>query len=201
MSNNVLQKSIAATVGLAIASAGLLFSVSSQAQNGTPGATPAPTLKEPARNQPAPTMKKKPTIVDIALKGKQFTTLVAALKAADLVDTLAGDGPFTVFAPTNAAFAKLPKGAVANLLKPENKEQLKKVLTYHVVSGAVPSSKLKNGQKVATVEGSSISVQIRRGQVKVNNAAVTTANIKATNGIIHVIDRVIMPAAAPAAKK
>jgi uncharacterized surface protein with fasciclin (FAS1) repeats len=202
MSNNVFQKSIAATLGLAIASAGLLFSVSSQAQNGTPGATPAPATKEPATSQPAKApMKKKPTIVDIALKGKQFTTLVAALKAADLVDTLAGDGPFTVFAPTNAAFAKLPKGAVANLLKPENKEQLKKVLTYHVVSGAVPSSKLKNGQKVATVEGSTVTVHIRRGQVKINNAAVTTANIKASNGIIHVIDRVIMPPAAPAATK
>jgi uncharacterized surface protein with fasciclin (FAS1) repeats len=198
MSNNVFQKSIAATLGLAIASAGFLFSASSQAQNGTPGTAPAPAVKEPAMSQPA---KKKPTIVDIAAKGKQFTTLVAALKAADLVDTLAGDGPFTVFAPTNAAFAKLPKGTVANLLKPENKEQLKKVLTYHVVSGAVPSTKLKNGQKVATVEGSSISVHIKRGQVKVNNAAVTAANIKASNGIIHVIDRVIMPPAAPAAKK
>jgi uncharacterized surface protein with fasciclin (FAS1) repeats len=197
MSNNVFQKSIAATLGLAIASAGLLFSVSSQAQNGTPGAAPAPATKEPAMSKP---VKKKPTIVDIALKGKQFTTLVAALKAADLVDTLAGDGPFTVFAPTNAAFAKLPKGAVANLLKPENKEQLKKVLTYHVVSGAVPSSKLKNGQKVATVEGSPITVHIRRGQVKINNAAVITPNIKASNGIIHVIDRVIMPPA-PAATK
>lgn len=195
MSNNVFQKSIAATLGLAIASAGLLFSVSSQAQNGTPGATPAPSVKEPAMSKP---MKKKPTIVDIALKGKQFSTLVAALKAADLVDTLAGDGPFTVFAPTNAAFAKLPKGTVANLLKPENKEKLKQILTYHVVSGAVPSSKLKNGQKVVTVEGASISVHIKRGQVKVNNATVTTANIKASNGIIHVIDRVIMP---PTAKK
>jgi uncharacterized surface protein with fasciclin (FAS1) repeats len=198
VSNNVFQKSIAATLGLAIASAGLLFSVSSQAQNGTPSAAPAPAVKEPAMSKP---VKKKPTIVDIALKGKQFSTLVAALKAADLVDTLAGDGPFTVFAPTNAAFAKLPKGTVANLLKPENKEQLKKVLTYHVVSGAVPSGKLKNGQKVATLEGSSITVHIRRGQVKVNNAAVTAANIKASNGIIHVIDRVIMPPAPPAAKK
>jgi uncharacterized surface protein with fasciclin (FAS1) repeats len=198
MSNNVFQKSIAATLGLAIVSAGFLFSVSSQAQNGTPSTAPAPAVKEPAMSKP---VKKKPTIVDIAAKGKQFTTLVAALKAADLVDTLAGDGPFTVFAPTNAAFAKLPKGTVANLLKPENKEQLKKVLTYHVVSGAVPSTKLKNGQKVVTVEGSSITVHIKKGKVKVNNAHVTAANIKASNGIIHVIDTVIMPPAAPAAKK
>jgi uncharacterized surface protein with fasciclin (FAS1) repeats len=194
MSNNVFQKSIAATLGLAIVSAGFLFSVSSQAQNGSPTSAPAPAVKEPA-------MKKKTTIVDIAAKGKQFTTLVAALKAADLVDTLAGEGPFTVFAPTNAAFAKLPKGTVANLLKPENKEKLKAILTYHVVSGAVPSSKLKNGQKVATVEGSSITVQIKGKKVKVNNAHVTAANIKASNGIIHVIDTVIMPPAAPAAKK
>ncbi len=192
MSTNVFQKSIAATLGLAIASAGLFFTASSQAQNGTP----APAVKEPAMmSKPANLAQKKPTIVDIALKGKQFSTLVAALKAADLVDTLAGEGPFTVFAPTNAAFAKLPKGAVENLLKPENKEQLKQVLTYHVVSGAVRSNQLKNGQKVATVEGSSISVSIRRGQVKVNNAAVITPNIKASNGIIHVIDRVIMPPA------
>jgi uncharacterized surface protein with fasciclin (FAS1) repeats len=182
MSNNVFQKSIAATLGLAIVSAGFLFSASSQAQNGTPSTAPAPAVKEPAMSKP---VKKKPTIVDIAAKGKQFTTLVAALKAADLVDTLAGDGPFTVFAPTNAAFAKLPKG----------------ILTYHVVSGAVPSSKLKNGQKVATVEGSSITVHIKGAQVKVNNARVTTANIKASNGIIHVIDTVIMPPAAPAANK
>jgi uncharacterized surface protein with fasciclin (FAS1) repeats len=197
MSNNVFQKSIAATLGLAIASAGLLFTASSQAQNGAP----APATKEPAMSKPAASTKKKHTIVDIALKGKQFTTLVAALKAADLVDTLAGEGPFTVFAPTNAAFAKLPKGTVANLLKPENKEQLKKVLTYHVVSGAVPSTQLKNGQKVPTVEGASISVSIKGGKVKVNNARVTAANIKASNGIIHVIDTVIMPPAAPTATK
>jgi uncharacterized surface protein with fasciclin (FAS1) repeats len=198
MSNNVFQKSIAATLGLAIVSAGFLFSASSQAQNGTPGSAPAPAVKEPAMSKP---VKKKPTIVDIAAKGKQFTTLVAALKAADLVDTLAGDGPFTVFAPTNAAFAKLPKGTVANLLKPENKEKLKAILTYHVVSGAVPSTKLKNGQKVVTVEGSSITVHIKGAKVKVNNAHVTAANIKASNGIIHVIDTVIMAPAAPAAKK
>jgi uncharacterized surface protein with fasciclin (FAS1) repeats len=189
MSTNVLQKSIAATLGLAIVSTGFLFSTPSQADKGT-GAAPAHSMSQ----------SKKPTIVDIALKGKQFTTLVAALKAADLVDTLAGDGPFTVFAPTNAAFAKLPKGTVENLLKPENKEQLKKVLTYHVVSGAVRSNQLKNGQKVASVEGSAISVSIKRGQVKVNNAAVITPNIKASNGIIHVIDRVIMPAAPGAMK-
>jgi uncharacterized surface protein with fasciclin (FAS1) repeats len=197
MSNNVFQKSIAVTLGLAIASTGLLFSASSQAQNGTPAATPA---KAPAMSQPSKApVKKKPTIVDIASKGKEYSTLVTALKAADLVDTLAGDGPFTVFVPTNAAFAKLPKGTLANLLKPENKEQLKKILTYHVVSGAVPSTKLKNGQKVVTLEGSAISVQIKGGKVKVNNARVTAANVKATNGIIHVIDRVIMPPAAPTA--
>jgi uncharacterized surface protein with fasciclin (FAS1) repeats len=197
VSNHVFQKSIAATLGLAIVSAGFLFSASSQAQNGTPGAAPAPATTQPAK---AP-VKKKPTIVDIASKGKQYSTLATALKAADLVDTLAGDGPFTVFVPTNAAFAKLPKGTLANLLKPENKEQLKKILTYHVVSGAVPSSQLKNGQKVATVEGSSISVRIKGGKVKVNNANVTAANVKASNGIIHVIDRVIMPPAAPVEKK
>ena len=149
---------------------------------------PADGMSKPATA--APTGK---TIVDIAAKNKSFTTLVAALKAADLVDTLAGEGPYTVFAPTNAAFAKLPKRTVANLLKPENKEQLKKLLTYHVVPGAVTSNMLKSGQ-VDSVEGSKITVKIRGKKVMVNNARVIMADVKASNGVIHAIDTVIMPA-------
>ena len=132
-------------------------------------------------------------IVDTAIGNENFTTLVAALKAAGLVDILKGDGPFTVFAPTNAAFAKLPAGTLENLLKPENKDQLIAVLTYHVVSGKVMSGDLV-GKKLsaATVQGSRIDVDGTDG-VKVNNATVMTADIETDNGVIHVIDTVILP--------
>lgn len=228
MSRYTFQKSIAATLGLAIVSTVLFIGISSQAQNGAPipSASPAPaaspatpagggTMTKPAggsmtkpgdamskpaggsMTKPADAMSKPATagktIVDIAATNKSFTTLVAALKAADLVDTLAGEGPFTVFAPTNAAFAKLPKGTVANLLKPENKEQLKKILTYHVVSGAVTSKMLKSGP-VDSVEGSKITVKIRGKKVMVNKANVIIADVKASNGVIHAIDTVLMPA-------
>ncbi len=146
-----------------------------------------------AMTKPATAAPTGKTIVDLASKSKSFTTLVAALKAADLVDTLAGEGPFTVFAPTNAAFAKLPKGTVANLLKPENKEQLKKILTYHVVPGAVTSKMLKSGQ-VDSVEGSKITIKVSGKTVMVNKARVIMADVKASNGVIHAIDTVIMPA-------
>lgn len=222
MSRYTFQKTIAATLGLALVSTGLFIGISTQAQNSTPSASPSPaspatpatpsgggggTMTKPATTTPGGSMTKpadgmsKPataaptgkTIVDIAAKNKSFTTLVAALKAADLVDTLAGEGPYTVFAPTNAAFAKLPKRTVANLLKPENKEQLKKLLTYHVVPGAVTSNMLKSGQ-VDSVEGSKITVKIRGKKVMVNNARVIMADVKASNGVIHAIDTVIMPA-------
>jgi uncharacterized surface protein with fasciclin (FAS1) repeats len=132
-------------------------------------------------------------IVDTAIGNENFTTLVAALKAAGLVDILKGDGPFTVFAPTNAAFAKLPAGTLENLLKPENKDQLIAVLTYHVVSGKVMSGDLA-GKKLsaATVQGSRIDIDATDG-VKVNNATVMTADIETDNGVIHVIDTVILP--------
>jgi uncharacterized surface protein with fasciclin (FAS1) repeats len=132
-------------------------------------------------------------IVDTAIGNENFTTLVAALKAAGLVDILKGDGPFTVFAPTNAAFAKLPAGTLENLLKPENKDQLIAVLTYHVVSGKVMSGDLA-GKKLSatTVQGTSIDIDATDG-VKVNNATVMTADIETDNGVIHVIDTVILP--------
>ncbi|MGA7933691.1 MAG: fasciclin domain-containing protein [Kovacikia sp.] len=132
------------------------------------------------------------TIVDVASSSGSFKTLVEAVKAAGLTDELSGKGPFTVFAPTDAAFAALPKGTVEMLLKPENKEALKKVLTYHVVAGAVDSGTLKSGQ-VKTVEGSSVKVRVSGSNVTVNDAKVTSPDIKASNGVIHVIDKVIIP--------
>ena len=134
-----------------------------------------------------------PDIVDTAIAADDFNTLVAAVQAAGLVETLKGDGPFTVFAPTDAAFAALPPGTVENLLKPENKDQLTAVLTYHVVSGQFTASDLAGQQRnVATVNGQTVHVDATNG-VKVNSANVTTADITASNGVIHVIDRVLLP--------
>lgn len=132
-------------------------------------------------------------IVDLAVATDFLSTLVAAVKAGDLVDVLKSDGPFTVFAPTNEAFAKLPAGTVENLLKPENKDQLVAVLTYHVVAGKVMSGDLTNGMKAKTVQGSEITVTLKDGKVMINNATVTAADIEADNGVVHVIDTVILP--------
>lgn len=132
-------------------------------------------------------------IVSIAVANENFTTLVAALKAADLVEALQGDGPFTVFAPTNDAFAKLPEGTVEDLLKPENKEKLQTILKYHVVAAKVPSSAaIGNKVQLDTLAGVKVDVDGTDG-VKVGNATVTTADIKGSNGIIHVIDTVLIP--------
>lgn len=132
-------------------------------------------------------------IVDTAVAAGQFETLVAAVQAAGLVETLKSEGPFTVFAPTDAAFAALPEGTVEMLLKPENKDQLIAVLTYHVIPGAVMSGDIA-GKKlmVATVQGSEVSIDATMG-VKVDNATVVTADIETSNGVIHVIDQVILP--------
>lgn len=133
-------------------------------------------------------------IVDTAVAAGDFTTLVAAVQAAGLVDTLKGEGPFTVFAPTDAAFAALPEGTVDTLLKPENKDQLVSILTYHVVPGAVMSSDLTEGMTAATVQGANVTFTLDGG-AKVNSANITTADIATSNGVIHVIDTVIMPPA------
>ena len=132
------------------------------------------------------------TIVDVAASNTAFSTLVTAVKAAGLVETLSGKGPFTVFAPTNEAFAALPKGTLEMLLKPENRDSLRKVLTYHVVSGDLMAKDLKSG-KVATVEGNSVTLQVNKNGVKVNGINVIKADVKATNGVIHAIDRVLLP--------
>jgi uncharacterized surface protein with fasciclin (FAS1) repeats len=210
MSRSIFSISVAATLGAAVVATGLFASISSHAQSGTPSTmtTPAPTttttpsggsMSTPSTTTPGGSMstpaKKAPTgktIVSVAAGNKNFTTLVKALKAADLVDTLSAEGPYTVFAPTNAAFAKLPKATLAKLLKPENQEQLKKVLTYHVVPGAVTSKQLKSGA-VATVEGSNVTVKIKGKKVMINNANVILADVKASNGVVHAIDTVLMP--------
>jgi uncharacterized surface protein with fasciclin (FAS1) repeats len=138
--------------------------------------------------------KKNPDIVDTAVSAGMFNTLVAAVKAAGLVETLKGDGPFTVFAPTDAAFAKLPAGTVENLLKPENKEMLVKILTYHVVSGKVMASDVVKLKSAKTVQGQNVSIKVKKGAVKLNKTTkVVKTDIATSNGVIHVIDSVLMP--------
>jgi len=133
-------------------------------------------------------------IVGTAVNAGQFKTLAAALSAAGLVETLKGTGPFTVFAPTDAAFAKLPAGTVENLLKPENKAQLVKILTYHVVPGKIMSASLAGKKTDAkTVEGTALSINATMGDVTVNEAKVLSADVLADNGVIHVIDTVVIP--------
>ena len=132
-------------------------------------------------------------IVETAQGAGQFNTLIAAAKAAGLAPTLSGKGPFTVFAPTDEAFAKLPKGTVENLLKPENKSKLAAILKYHVVAGEIDAADIKPGRShVTTVNGKSVTVR-KHGGVSVNGAHVVTADVKASNGVIHVIDKVLLP--------
>lgn len=132
-------------------------------------------------------------IVDTAVAAGQFKTLAAALKAAGLIDTLKGAGPFTVFAPTDEAFAKLPKGTVEDLLKPENKARLAAVLTYHVVPGKVLAADVVKVKEARTVQGSSLKVNANAGKVTIDNANVVKTDIAASNGVIHVIDTVVLP--------
>jgi uncharacterized surface protein with fasciclin (FAS1) repeats len=133
-------------------------------------------------------------IVQNASDSKDHTTLVTAVKEADLVDTLSSKGPFTVFAPTNEAFAKLPKGTLESLLKPENKDKLSKILTYHVVPGAIKAKDLKNGQVLKTVEGETLKVTIKGGKTYINDSLVTIPNVISSNGVTHVVGTVLLPA-------
>ena len=178
---------------VAVAGASFLLSMPVSAKSCNSASKPAsPTSAVEAEVAGPAAAATSPSIVDIASKNDSFKTLTAALQAAGLVDTLAGKGPFTVFAPTDEAFAALPKGTVEQLLKPENKEKLVKILTYHVVPGAVKSGSLQSGD-VATVEGSPVMVKLDAGKVMVNKANVIEADIEASNGVIHVIDKVILP--------
>ncbi|MDB6071176.1 MAG: fasciclin [Verrucomicrobiales bacterium] len=144
----------------------------------------------------APVMRaadmKDKTVVEIAAANDSFKTLVTAVKAAGLAEALSGDGPFTIFAPTDEAFKKIPADTLASLLKPENKEKLASILKYHVVSGKVLAADVKPG-KVATLQGSEITIKAADGKVMVNDATVTKTDIVGKNGVIHVIDTVIMP--------
>ncbi|MGO4221098.1 fasciclin domain-containing protein [Lysobacter sp. TAF61] len=132
-------------------------------------------------------------IVDTAIGAGQFKTLAAALEAAGLVDTLKGAGPFTVFAPTDAAFAALPKGTVESLLKPENHDKLVAILTYHVVPGRVTASQVAGMDAATTVQGGELAIRASGGAVTVNGARVLSADVAASNGVIHVIDKVLIP--------
>lgn len=135
----------------------------------------------------------KKDIVDVAVENGSFTTLVAAIKAAGLVDTLKGEGPFTVFAPTDEAFAKLPEGTLTMLLLPENKEKLVSVLTYHVVAGKVMAADVMKIDSAATLQGQNVLIKTMDGKVMIDDANVVTADVQASNGVIHVIDSVILP--------
>ncbi|GCL42859.1 MULTISPECIES: fasciclin domain-containing protein [Nostocales] len=170
------------TVSIAIATTTLLVSAPSFAET-----------KSPANHTtPVTTTHTVGTIVEVASANSSLKTLVTAIKAAGLVETLSGKEPLTVFAPTDAAFKALPKGTLAKLLKPENQDTLVKILTYHVVPGAITSKDIKAGE-VKTVEGAVVKVQVRKGRVTVNNARVTRADVKASNGVIHVINKVLLP--------
>lgn len=133
------------------------------------------------------------TIVDIAASKPEFSTLVAALKAGDLVTTLQGTGPFTVFAPTNDAFAKLPAGTLDDLLKPENRDKLRAILTYHVVPGRVRAADVVKLDEATTVNGAKADVEVEGGTVMVDGAKVTATDITVDNGVIHVVDSVMLP--------
>jgi len=136
---------------------------------------------------------KKSDIVDTAVSNGNFTTLAAALQAGGLVDTLKSEGPYTVFAPTDEAFAKLPDGTVEMLLLPENKDQLVAILTYHVVPGKVNAAEVVNLDSAATANGSNVAISVREEAVYINDSRVVMADIEASNGVIHVVDTVILP--------
>lgn len=138
-------------------------------------------------------MKSPKSIVDIAAESPDHGTLVAAVTAADLIDTLSGKGPFTIFAPSDDAFDKLPMGAVEDLLKPENKEKLASILTNHVVDGNVMAGDLMDGQMIETLGGGKLKVAIRNGVVTINGSKVSAPDLAGTNGVIHVVDNVILP--------
>jgi len=160
-----------------------------------PMATPQPTSPPmPTATPIPPTATPAPqTIVDIAVADGRFTTLVKAVQAAGLVETLKSEGPFTVFAPTDEAFAKLPAGTLESLLKPANKKQLTDILLYHVVSGRVLVEDVVKLERAETVLGKPVMIKVQDGKVFVNEAQVVLTDIKTTNGVIHVIDTVILP--------
>ncbi len=176
---------------LTVAASAFALAACAPATQTPPAPAPEATVAEPAPETVVPAPK---TIVDIAAGNPDFSTLVAAVTAAGLGETLAGEGPFTVFAPTNAAFAALPAGTLDSLLLPENKDKLTAILTYHVVPGKVMAADLPaTATDVATVNGKNVSVVAGADGATINGAKVTSADIEASNGVIHVIDTVILP--------
>ena len=143
-------------------------------------------------------MEKQQDIIDTAMTAGKFSTLAAALTVAGLIETLKGEGPFTVFAPTDEAFAKLPAETLQDLLKPENKAKLTAILTYHVVSGRMRALEIANRESATTLQGQTLQFS-KQDAVKINDARVTTADVEATNGVIHIIDTVLLPSAAASA--
>ncbi len=163
-----------------------------------PAPTPAPTAMPEPTKMPEPTATPEPVlkdIVDTAVADGRFTTLVTAVTAAGLVDTLKGEGPFTVFAPTDDAFAKLPAGTIEELVKPENKQKLTDILLYHVVSGKVMAADVVGLTSATTVLGKDVAIKVDMGNVYINDAKVIITDIETSNGIIHVIDTVLLPPA------
>ena len=184
-----------AVLGVALAGALLLGACSSDdEETSTSGATTAATAPASTAKPSGTAMASDQTIVEIAAGNDDFSTLVSLVTAAGLAETLSGEGPFTVFAPTNEAFAKLDPATVADLQKPENKDQLAAVLTYHVVAGEVMAADVKPGE-VKTVNGATIEVTVEGSDVKVNDANVVKTDIVGSNGVIHVIDTVLIPPA------
>ncbi|TDH25285.1 fasciclin domain-containing protein [Segetibacter sp. 3557_3] len=146
-----------------------------------------------ANSQTGSAMSAGSSIVQNASNSSNHTTLVAALKAAGLIETLSGAGPYTVFAPTNQAFSGLPAGAVDGLMNGGKKDELVSLLSYHVIAGAIKSADLKDGQMLKTIQGASLKVSVKDGTVSINNARVTSPDLISSNGVIHVIDGVLMP--------
>jgi uncharacterized surface protein with fasciclin (FAS1) repeats len=186
---NYMQKKFFSLITILAFSAALFVACNNDGEKKPAENTTATVKEEPA----APPAEAPKDVVDVAIGSPDHTTLVAAVQAAGLVETLKGAGPFTVFAPTNAAFNALPAGTVDGLLKPEKKADLTSILTYHVVPGAVKAADLKDGQKIKTVQGAELTVSIKDGKVMIDGANVTAADLTASNGVIHVIDAVVMP--------
>ncbi len=161
--------------------------------NQSPAAASSPDAKSTVGQSGVKDESSNPNVVQIAVGSKDHTTLVTALKAASLVDALSNAGPFTVFAPTNAAFEKLPAGTVENLLKPDQKDALSNILEYHVYVGVITTENMHDGQSLGEVNGKNITINVKDGKYMVNGKANIIASIRASNGIIHVIDDVLLP--------
>ena len=193
MENNKTTGIVVAVIAAILIGSGLVWALT---MNNDTSDTSDSTKQSQQANEVA--MQTPGDIVAVASETSSLSTLVTAVKAADLVETLQGEGPFTVFAPTNAAFDALPEGTLDSLLKPENKEQLKSILTYHVVSGKVMAADLKDGQVVMTVQGGALTVTLMDGKVyltdvKGGKVMVEQADVAAKNGVVHVISGVLLP--------